>query len=522
MDPIVATFVILGLAVIAFLTGRVPVPVVAVGVSVALWATGVLDLEQSLAGFGDPTVVFIAALFIVSEGLDASGVTGRVGQAVVQLTGSDTRRSLIVVMVVVALLSALISVNGAVAALLPMTVIVAVRSGVAPSRLLMPLAFGASAGSMLTLTGTPVNVFIAEVAAEHGAGTLGYFEFAKIGVPLVIGTILITLLFGRRLIPDRVAASGIRDLSSHTAAIRTQYPSVGREPLVDRDVGITEAVVPPRSKLIGTTAFPGMVGGEDGTIVVLSILRNDREEAEPVRLRAGDVLLLQGGWARLAAGSLGGDLLVVDHPDTLRRQLAPFGWRGWVAVAVLVAMVGLLATAAVPAAIAGLLAAGAMILTGIVPIGRAFRSISWTTVVLVAGMVPLSTAFLSTGAADVVASALVNLVGDASPYVVSFVLCVVVVALSQVISNMATALIVAPIAIAVAAELGMSPLPFLMAVTTAAAAAFLTPIATPVNLMVMGPAGYRFGDYARYGWPLLLLFVAAAVFLTPVFWPFQP
>ncbi|WP_394554047.1 SLC13 family permease [Agromyces sp. MMS24-JH15] len=522
MDPIVATFVILGLAVIAFLTGRIPVAIVAVGVSVALWATGVLDLREALAGFGDPTVVFIATLFVVSEGLDASGVTGWVGQAVVRLTGSDARRALVVVMIVVALLTALISVNGAVAALLPMAVIVAVRSGIAPSRLLLPLAFGAHAGSMLTLTGTPVNVLIAELALDSGAGTLGYFEFAKIGVPLVIATVLVTLLFGRRLIPDRAAASGIRDLSGHTATIRKQYPSVRDEALVDRELGITEAVVPPRSKLIGKEVFPGMVGGEDGSIVLLAILRNDREETRPIALQPGDVLLMQGSWDRLEARSLGGDLLVVDHPDALRRQLAPFGWRGWVALGVLAAMVVVLATDLLPAAIAGLLAAGAMILTRIVPIARAFRRISWTTVVLVAGMIPLSTAFLATGAADLVASGLLAVVGDSSPYLVLLALGVVVLALGQVISNMATALILSPVAIAVAGELGMSPLPFLMAVTTAAAAAFLTPVATPVNLMVMGPAGYRFGDYARYGWPLALVFLAAAVFLTPVFWPFQP
>jgi di/tricarboxylate transporter len=174
----------------------------------------------------------------------------------------------------------------------------------------------------------------------------------------------------------------------------------------------------------------------------------------------------------------------------------------------------------VPPVVAGLLAAGAMILLGVVGMEHAYRKISWTTVILVAAMIPLSTAMQLTGAADRLAHALVEAVGGSGPHLLLLGIALLTAVLGQLISNMATAIIVIPIALSAAQELDLSAQPVLMCVTVAAAAAFLTPVATPVNLMVMGPGAYRFGDYWKLGLPLLLLFVAVATFLVPVFWPF--
>jgi di/tricarboxylate transporter len=135
-------------------------------------------------------------------------------------------------------------------------------------------------------------------------------------------------------------------------------------------------------------------------------------------------------------------------------------------------------------------------------------------------MIPLSVAFLGTGAADVVADGLLAVVGEADPHLALLAVCVVVIVLGQFISNVATVLIVAPVATSIAATLDVSPLPFLMALTVAGASAFLTPVSTPVNLMVMAPGGYRFGDYWRLGLPLVALFLAAAVLYVPLIWRF--
>ena len=165
-------FAILAVTVVVFVWDYLPVAVVAMGVALSLWATGVLDLNQALAGFGDPAVLFIAALFVVSEALDATGVTAWAGQELINRSGDSRPRLIIFTMLLVALLTALISVNGAVAALLPVVVVMAIRLGRSTSQLLLPLAFAAHAGSLLVLTGTPVNVIVSEAAGDAGVGEL--------------------------------------------------------------------------------------------------------------------------------------------------------------------------------------------------------------------------------------------------------------------------------------------------------------------------------------------------------------
>ncbi|ANJ27047.1 SLC13 family permease [Agromyces aureus] len=519
MDPVALTLGILALAIVAFLSNRVPLGIVAIGVSVALWATGVLDLGQALAGFGDPTVIFIASLFVVSEALDSTGVTAWAGQVVIGRAGTRRTPLLLVICVLVAVITALISVNGAVAALIPVVVVVATRAGIPPSQMLMPLAFSAHAGSMLALTGTPVNIIVSETAADAGARPFGFFEFGLVGLPLLVGTLAIIAVFGRWLLPSRTPTTLPRDLGALSDTLRRQYAIPDGTELIGVRNGVTEVVVAPRSKLIGLRLFAGMTT-PSGDLVVVAVQRAGEELVGPdATLQPGDTLLLSGAWDDLERRTAGPDVLVVDRPSGLRRSV-PLGVGAKRAIVVLGLMVVLLATGIVPPAIAGLLAASALVLLRVLTPMQSYRSISWTTVVLVAGMIPLSTAFVQTGAADLVARTLLDVVGDASPTVALLAVCVLTMVLGQLISNTATVLIVAPIAVVVAGELGVSVLPFMMALSVAGAAAFLTPVATPVNTMVLEPGGYRFGDYWKLGLPLLLLFLAVAVLYVPLIWPF--
>jgi di/tricarboxylate transporter len=164
---------------------------------------------------------------------------------------------------------------------------------------------------------------------------------------------------------------------------------------------------------------------------------------------------------------------------------------------------------------------GFVVLTGVLTVEQAYRSIAWNTVVMVAGMMALSAAMIETGAAKLLADNLVALIGDRGPYALLAGLFVLTAVLGQLISNMATALIVIPIGLAASQGMGISPKTVLMSVAVTSAAALLTPVATPANLMVMGPGGYRFGDYWRLGLVLLALYGVIAVFIVPVFWPFQ-
>ena len=527
MDPVIATFVILGLAVVAFVSGKIPLPVVAVGVALALWATGVLTLPEALSGFGDPTVAFIATLFVVSESLDATGVTAWVGQRVISRVGSGRATLLVVVMLIAAVMSAFISINGAVAALLPVVVVVAVRAGLVPSRLLIPLAFAASAGSLLTLTGTPVNVVVSQAAQAAGGRAFGFFEFAVAGIPIVALTVVIVALFGNRLLPDRDPEHLDAPDTSRTAQrLRESYAvTADTSQLFSVREGAAEVMIAPRSRLIGRTVYAGMTT-RDENLVILGVRRGDVHADEvtgahsgELTLRAGDAVLVQGPWAALERYVRSSDVIAVIPPQTLQRAV-PLGRGAKRSLGILALMVVLLATGVVPPAVAGLIAAGGLLLTRVLTLPQVYRSISWTTVILLAGMFPLSNAFVSTGAADVVAHAVLTLTGGASPVLALLVLCVVTLVLGQFISNLATVLVVAPIAVSVSQTLGVSIQPFMMALTVVGAAAFLTPIATPVNLMVMQPGGYRFGDYWRLGLPLSLVFLAVAVLYVPLIWRF--
>jgi di/tricarboxylate transporter len=214
------------------------------------------------------------------------------------------------------------------------------------------------------------------------------------------------------------------------------------------------------------------------------------------------------------------DVLVVDAPLDVRRQVLPLGPGARRTLLIVAAMVVLLATGAVPPAVAGLLAAGALVLSRVLTMELAFRGINWTTIVLVGGMIPLSTAMRQSGAADDIADALARIVGDSGPYPLLIALFVITAVLGQLISNTATALVLIPVAVSAASELDVSVRPVLMSMCVATSAALLTPVATPANMMVMGPGGYRFGDYAKLGLPLLAWYFVIAVGLVPLIWRF--
>src|SRR5512137_1934542 len=177
MSDSAITFAIVGVVVVLFVWNRIPVALVALGTALSLYFTGVLDLRQALGGLGDSVVVFIAALFVVSAGLEATGVTAWAGQLVIAHAGESRARLLVLIGLTTALLTSVITPNGAVAALLPVVVVIAVRLGRPPSQLLMPFVFSSHAGSMLALTGTPVSVLVSDVAAKSAGGAFGFFEF---------------------------------------------------------------------------------------------------------------------------------------------------------------------------------------------------------------------------------------------------------------------------------------------------------------------------------------------------------
>ena len=522
------TFIVLGVAVVMFVSEVVAPEIVAVGAALVLYATGVIGADKVAAGFGDPAVIFIASMFVISEALDGTGVTAWAGESLIARFGESPQLLIVLMLLAAGILAALITPNGAAAALIPVVVVMSRRIGRSPSRLLMPLAFSTIAGSLLVLTGSPVNVLVSEASARAGVHSFSYLSFALVGVPALAGTIVLCLTLGRWLIPQRRPRTIAQDLSRHAQTLAKQYelePEVLAEhmpggALLERRAGAVEVVVPPRSEMIGEQVFPGM-SNDDGDLVILAIQRAGDDRTGNTTLAAGDTLLLGGAWNALDAQVDELEVIVVDEPQAVRRQAVPLGPGAKRATGVLLALVVVLMSGQVPPFVASLTAACAMIVLRVMPVERAYRSISWTTVILVGAMFAVSAAVRESGAAEKIANVLVQAVGGAGPHMLLIGLFVITAVFGQLISNTATALIVIPIAVSAATELSISPRPVLMSIAVAASAAFLTPIATPANLMVQGPGGYRFSDYWKLGLCLVALFFVIAVWLVPVFWSFH-
>jgi di/tricarboxylate transporter len=592
------TFVILGVTIALFVWGRWAPDLVALLSLLALVLSGVIGTSDALAGFGNPTVVMIASLFVVGEGLSRTGVTGWGGKWLLEAARGSMTRLLVVVMAGTAILSAFISNTGTVATLLPAVVAAAWAVGSVPSKFLMPLAFAANTGGLLTLTGTPPNIVVAQTLEQSGLRPFSFFEFALIGGPLLVVAVAYMALVGRRILPSRSteqrpvdAAADLADLASayslgenqfrlriranssligktvteaalgpnygapllrveghefaphvllrrddvivvrapdeiidrlmHELGLSLQPPTDDPDKFVSSEVGLAEVIPTPRSKYVGRPLAVGQIS-ERFNVQLLAV----RRRGEPVldrelTLEFGDSLLMRGTWE--AIGALRNDrhnFVVVGTPEAMASEIAGLRPRAGVAVAALAGMVVLMVSGVVPTVIAALIAAAAMVLGGCLTSREAYRSISWSSVVLIAAMIPMGRALETTGGASVVAEGLVNTLGNLSPVALMAGVFLLTTGFSQVINNTATAVLVAPIVIQAALDLGVSPHPLLMIVAVSASTAFLTPIGTTTNILVFSPGGYRFTDYVKVGLPLMLLFLAVSLVLVPVIWPF--
>jgi di/tricarboxylate transporter len=602
MNPMIVTSLILTVTMVLFIWNKLPAAVVAVMSLVALYLTGVLTMREAVGGFGDPLIVFIAALLGVGVGLETTGVGTWAGQWLIRHSGSSRKRLIASLLILCAVSTSLIGMNGAVVAMLPIAVVVCVQTEIAPSQLMMPVSIACLTGAKLTLLGSPVNVIASSAADALGGAPIRFFEWSIVGLPLFAGTLGIILVFGPLLLPKRNSGSLPADFSQHAHTLveqyriadgvfrlrvragspfigetvdsidLSQYPGVNvlgltdaegaelarkeaseghhllvrgdaksvarlandlhlaiREPLSEaqtvtnalfnRSSGLAEVVIPPRSGLIGQAVFPGMATHE-GDLIVLAIQRGGKDVAGPsTTLLAGDHLLFRGTWEALDKHFSDPEILMVDSPQAVRRQTIALGRGAREALVILAVLVILLATNAVPPAVATLICVTAMVLTRVITLNQLY-SIDWNTPVLVGALIPLATAMSKTGLAYLLGDYVIQVVGSGGPRAVLAGLFFVAVVLTQVISNNSAALVMVPIAVATAQELGVSATAFLIAVALGAGAAHLTPMSTPVNLVTYGPGAYSFGDYWKIGTLIALWSMAVVVFIAPLYWPF--
>ena len=601
-------FALLLATIALFISDRLRMDVVAIILIVALMLTGLLSPAEALAGFGDPLVILIAALFVVGEGLFRTGVAFSVGNRLVGMAGASELRLLVLVMLVVAVLSAFMSNTGAVAICIPVALNLANRAGIAPSRLLLPMAYAGSIGGMLTLIGTPPNLVVTTELSRAGLEPFNFFSFTPIGLLILAMAIIFILTLGAVLQPsearksggqtpdrlslsDLVQAYGINDrfhllrlgpdspligttvgqallrtrfgvtvialernergkpiavpvmfdtdyrsgdvlfMTGSEAAVAALIESVAglrRVPIEERhlatvkeEVGLAEVLLAPRSELNGHT-IREVRFREDYGLSVLGILRKGRplrEDLLDTRLEFGDSLLVGGGWRQIEPLQRNlNNFIVLTLPREMD-EVAPYRERAPWALGIVAIMLVLMTFSLVPTVTAVLLAGLAMVLARCVTMEEAYKAVNWQSVVLIAGMLPMATALDKTGALKLIVDGLVDTLGDLGPITLMGGLFLLTTVFSQFISNTATAVLVAPIALGAATGLGVSPYPLLMTVALGASTAFSTPMASPVNTLVIGPGGYKFVDFLKLGIPLQLLAMAITLICVPLLFP---
>ncbi len=284
-----------------------------------------------------------------------------------------------------------------------------------------------------------------------------------------------------------------------------------------QEIGMAEVMVAADSELVGKTVVDARVRTRLG-LTAIGLRHGQATHEGPLlgeKLRIGDTLLVVGRWKDIERLRVdGGDLLILNLPVELEEVL-PVAGKMIPALLCLVLMVGLMISGIVPNVQAALIACLLMGLFRCIDLDSAYRSIHWKSLILIVGMLPFSIALQKTGGVELAADGLMALTGESSPYVVLGSLFAITAILGLFISNTATAVLMAPVALALADDLHASPYPFAMIVALAASTAFMTPISSPVNTLVVGPGNYKFGDFVRVGVPFSVVVMIVSVFLVP-------
>jgi di/tricarboxylate transporter len=600
----------LAAAIVMFVINRPRMDAVALLVMVAMPFTGIITMKEALAGFSDPSIILIAALFVIGEGLVRTGVARRIGDWLDAKAGGSENRLLVLLMAAVGGLGSLMSSTAVVAIFIPVVLRISQNRGTAPSRLMMPLSFAALISGMLTLVATAPNLVVNAELIRQGTQGFSFFSFTPFGLPLLaLG--IVYMLFARNLLSSKTNSPAAADsrpslqrwikqynladreervrigadsslvgkrldeLALRSAGVnilavergkgfsaKVLRPNAGTElhagdvlladvditnksinelwhtlkleprPLgetdnyfVDRsqEIGAAEVILPAESRLIGQTVHEAGIRSEYG-LTVIGLRHGSKVVAHGLldeRLKIGDTLLLIGFWSDIRyLQSKMDDIVVLNMPAELEEVL-PAARRAPHALAVLGLVVALMISGLLPNVQAALIGCLLMGLLGCVDFNSAYRSINWKTLILIVGMLPFSLALQRTGGVDLAADAVVGLVGGAAPRLVLTTLFVITAGLGLFISNTATAVLMAPVALAIAKDLGASPYPFAMIVALAASTAFMTPISSPVNTLVVGPGQYSFGDFVKVGAPFTVVVAIVSVLLIPIFLPFH-
>ncbi len=579
---------------------------VALLVIVILPLSGILKLSEALAGFSDPNVILIAAMFVIGEGLVRTGIAYRLGDWLVARAGGSEARLLVLLMLVTSGLGSVMSSTGVVAIFIPVVLGISERLRLLPRRLMMPLSFAALISGMLTLVATPPNLVVDSALRQNGFAGFGLFSFTPFGATILAAGIVYMLAARHWLgaLIDKHPSDGRRrnllDLITdyHLAGrelrlrIRTDSPIIGKTlqelgprrrhganvvaiererrfrreflsadaytelkasdvlfvdvPASDskegdrldllskfgleelplqgayftdqaQEIGMAEVILPPDSEMVGKSVLELTFRRKYGLNVIG--LRRGPHAFEgrflEEKLRSGDTLLVIGPWKAIRQLQTQiHDFLVLSLPAEID-QVSPAVSQAPYALFSLIAVVAMMVTGIVPNVIAALIGCLLMGLCRCIDLESAYKSIHWQILLLIVGMMPFALALQKTGGIELAVDGLLRLCGEREPRFLLAVLFGLTALIGLFISNTATAVLMIPVALSAAHHLKASPYPFAMIVALAASAAFMTPISSPVNTLVLGPGQYRFADFVKVGVPFTLLVMAISVLLVP-------
>jgi di/tricarboxylate transporter len=576
-------FGILGVTVGLFLWGRIAYELVALLALLAGVLAGVIPVARAFSGFADDVVVIVAAALVVSAAVARSGAIETLMRPLLPYLGSPATQ--VPALAGAVLVTSIFTKNiGALAIFMPVALQLSRRTGTSASALLMPMAFASLIGGLITLTGTSPNIIVARVRAEVTGQPFGMFDYTPVGLGIALAGMAF-LTVGWRLLPlgRGGGARTVAPATDYTTEVtvpagaalagRSVAELLAMEPgrigvaviirerfrrfvptpegliragdtlLLEGDpedleriiartglrlaaapeleeASVAEAVVTAESPLAGQTAERARLTELFG-VTLLAVSRSGQRIARRLgglRLRAGDVLLLRGSAASVA-GALSRLRIL---PLTERAIALGRSRRSWIPVLVLLGAMLLVALHLMPVSIAFFGAAVLLLLLRRLTHDEAYGAVEWPVLILLGALIPVSEAVRSTGGTDLIAGWLEGAARQLPPLGALALIMVIAMAVTPFLNNAATVLMLGPIAASLAQRLGLSPDAFLMAVAVGAACDFLTPIGHQCNTLVMGPGGYRFGDYARLGAPLTLIVLVVGVPLIALVWGLAP
>ena len=597
MTPDIAIVLgIITLMFVLFVKEIFPLDVTALVVLIIFLVIGNLTLEEAISGFSNQAVITIAVLFILSHALQKSGILEYGVVRLNKLTERSKLLGLTVFLITVAFASAFVNNTAIVAIFIPLTIRLAQKYNLSPSKLLIPLSYIAIMGGTLTLVGTSTNLLVNSIYVNTTmAESLGMFEFSRYGIFILLVGLLYIIFAVPLILPSRTVTSSLTQ-SYHMGGYLTELkvaeesPMVGRtfmERSINKNYDITVLDIIREGMVISknirnTIIHPGdvlFVRGslenflrmkevekvtmltdekltqaelihDDNTLVeclltqqselvgkslmeinfrrrfgsfILAIRREGailRRKIAHVMLRAFDTLLVYGPRDKIKELSESGNFIVLGEIEaTLQKNRF---W--WVSLVVIISAVFLAALGLVPILKGALVGMIILLVLRVISTNEAYQTINWQVIVLIAALIPIGIVIQKSGTSEWLATAMNNLVEQFDPalrpVVMVSLIYLMTMMLTEMASNAATAIIMTPIAISVAMQIGLDPKPFIFSVCFAASASFITPIGYQTNLMVYGPGGYKFSDYVKVGLPLAIFLWIMATFLIPVLWPF--